>query len=297
MRVLEPADPGHRAPGRSHALQRAGRRQAPATRAGVLPPATRWAPHLELLDDGRGAVELIHVYSLVHDDLPAMDDDDLRRGRPTCHKAYRRRHGGAGRRCIAGAGIRGAGGRQRVAGRLRNCACSRCRCWRRASARGHGRRPGHRSGRRGPSSVSSSQLEDMHRRKTGALIRASVLLGAIGAGVESGRRVRRAGSLRRRARAWPSRSRTMCSMWPARPQRWARPPAPMRRAANPPTPACTGSQEATRLALHHRDLADRLRSAASAPRAPTSSSLRDYRGGAQPLRPPGRVAARVKSLS
>ncbi len=34
------------------------------------------------------AVELIHVYSLVHDDLPAMDDDDLRRGRPTCHKAF-----------------------------------------------------------------------------------------------------------------------------------------------------------------------------------------------------------------
>jgi geranylgeranyl diphosphate synthase type II len=34
------------------------------------------------------AVELVHVYSLVHDDLPAMDDDDLRRGRPTCHKAY-----------------------------------------------------------------------------------------------------------------------------------------------------------------------------------------------------------------
>lgn len=34
------------------------------------------------------AIELIHVYSLVHDDLPAMDNDDLRRGRPTCHKAY-----------------------------------------------------------------------------------------------------------------------------------------------------------------------------------------------------------------
>jgi geranylgeranyl pyrophosphate synthase len=34
------------------------------------------------------AIELVHVYSLVHDDLPAMDDDDLRRGRPTCHKAY-----------------------------------------------------------------------------------------------------------------------------------------------------------------------------------------------------------------
>src|SRR3984893_12002487 len=34
------------------------------------------------------AIELIHVYSLIHDDLPAMDDDDLRRSRPTCHKAY-----------------------------------------------------------------------------------------------------------------------------------------------------------------------------------------------------------------
>jgi farnesyl diphosphate synthase len=34
------------------------------------------------------AIEIIHVYSLVHDDLPAMDDDDLRRGRPTCHKAF-----------------------------------------------------------------------------------------------------------------------------------------------------------------------------------------------------------------
>jgi geranylgeranyl pyrophosphate synthase len=34
------------------------------------------------------AIELVHVYSLVHDDLPAMDDDDMRRGRPTCHKAY-----------------------------------------------------------------------------------------------------------------------------------------------------------------------------------------------------------------
>src|ERR1700761_9808897 len=40
------------------------------------------------LDAPAAAVELIHVYSLVHDDLPAMDDDDLRRGRPTCHRAF-----------------------------------------------------------------------------------------------------------------------------------------------------------------------------------------------------------------
>ena len=41
-----------------------------------------------LLDRPAAAVELIHAYSLVHDDLPAMDNDDLRRGRPTCHKAF-----------------------------------------------------------------------------------------------------------------------------------------------------------------------------------------------------------------
>ncbi|MDH3589701.1 MAG: polyprenyl synthetase family protein, partial [Gammaproteobacteria bacterium] len=40
------------------------------------------------LDGPACAVELIHTYSLVHDDLPAMDNDDLRRGRPTCHRAY-----------------------------------------------------------------------------------------------------------------------------------------------------------------------------------------------------------------
>ncbi|MDD2768468.1 MAG: (2E,6E)-farnesyl diphosphate synthase [Methylococcus sp.] len=42
----------------------------------------------DLLDGPACAVEFIHVYSLIHDDLPAMDDDDLRRGKPTCHKAY-----------------------------------------------------------------------------------------------------------------------------------------------------------------------------------------------------------------
>ncbi len=42
----------------------------------------------ERLDAAACAVELIHAYSLVHDDLPAMDDDDLRRNQPTCHRAY-----------------------------------------------------------------------------------------------------------------------------------------------------------------------------------------------------------------
>lgn len=41
-----------------------------------------------LLDSIACSIELIHAYSLIHDDLPAMDDDDLRRGKPSCHKAY-----------------------------------------------------------------------------------------------------------------------------------------------------------------------------------------------------------------
>lgn len=43
---------------------------------------------LEVLDVISAAIELTHCYSLVHDDLPAMDNDDLRRGKPSCHKAY-----------------------------------------------------------------------------------------------------------------------------------------------------------------------------------------------------------------
>ena len=42
----------------------------------------------DLADAGACAVELIHAYSLVHDDMPCMDDDDLRRGKPSCHKQY-----------------------------------------------------------------------------------------------------------------------------------------------------------------------------------------------------------------
>jgi farnesyl diphosphate synthase len=71
-----------------------------ALRYSVLGPGKRIRPALvyataaalktdaALVDGAACAVELIHAYSLVHDDLPAMDDDDLRRGRLTCHKAY-----------------------------------------------------------------------------------------------------------------------------------------------------------------------------------------------------------------
>ncbi len=56
----------------------------------LLTYATGAALHIEadMLDAPAAAVELVHAYSLVHDDLPAMDDDDLRRGKPTCHVQY-----------------------------------------------------------------------------------------------------------------------------------------------------------------------------------------------------------------
>ncbi|MDD4785680.1 MAG: polyprenyl synthetase family protein, partial [Pirellulales bacterium] len=75
-------------------------RLAEAIRYSLLAPGKRLRPILALMAaeacGGRCeaalpaacAVEMVHAYSLIHDDLPAMDDDDLRRGRPTCHRAF-----------------------------------------------------------------------------------------------------------------------------------------------------------------------------------------------------------------
>ncbi len=71
-----------------------------AMRYAVLAPGKRVRPilvyataaalgiDLARVDGAAGSVEIIHAYSLIHDDLPAMDDDDLRRGRPTCHREF-----------------------------------------------------------------------------------------------------------------------------------------------------------------------------------------------------------------
>ena len=71
-----------------------------AMRYAVLAPGKRVRPilvyatakalgiELDKVDGAACAVEIIHAYSLIHDDLPAMDDDDLRRGRPTCHREF-----------------------------------------------------------------------------------------------------------------------------------------------------------------------------------------------------------------
>lgn len=69
----------------AYAVQGGGKRVRPLL---VYAAGTLAGAELRHLDAAAAAVELVHCYSLVHDDLPAMDDDDLRRGKPTVHKAY-----------------------------------------------------------------------------------------------------------------------------------------------------------------------------------------------------------------
>ena len=95
-----------------------------------------------------GAIEMIHTYSLIHDDLPAMDDDDLRRGRPTCHVAFGEDVAIlAGRRPLRG-GVRAPAARHPRAARARPAGRRRAR--RRDRGQGHGRRTVRR--RQGPGS-------------------------------------------------------------------------------------------------------------------------------------------------
>lgn len=68
-----------------YAVLGGGKRVRPAL---VYSTATALGLPLTDVDGVASAIEFIHVYSLVHDDLPAMDNDDLRRGKPTCHKAF-----------------------------------------------------------------------------------------------------------------------------------------------------------------------------------------------------------------
>ena len=86
-RLLPPADQSpaelHRA--MRYAVLGGGKRLRPVL---VYATGTALGAPVDALDAAAAAVEIIHAYSLVHDDLPAMDDDDLRRGRPTCHKAF-----------------------------------------------------------------------------------------------------------------------------------------------------------------------------------------------------------------
>ncbi len=127
------------------------------------------------------AVELIHAYSLVHDDLPAMDDDDLRRGQPTTHKAF-------DEACaiLAGDGLQSLAFSALLDPQLNTLdAETRLRMVSAlALAAGPAGMVGGQAIDLGSVGLKLDQtaLEYMHRHKTGALIEASVQLGALASG-------------------------------------------------------------------------------------------------------------------
>jgi len=127
------------------------------------------------------AVELVHAYSLIHDDLPAMDDDSLRRGRPTCHIAF-----DEATAILAGDALQALAFELLAASPLLSVGHGVRLEMIRALARAAGWQ-GMVSGQSLDFSASGSHLDepalvDMHRLKTGALIRASVRLGALATG-------------------------------------------------------------------------------------------------------------------
>ena len=137
------------------------------------------------LDAPAAAVELIHVYSLVHDDLPAMDDDDLRRGRPTCHRAYDEATAilvGDALQALAFAVLADYS----VGNIIPMTRLSMIRTL--AEAAGTAGMAGGQAVDLAAvgQTLSVDAVENMHRRKTGALIKGSVLLGALGAGISAG---------------------------------------------------------------------------------------------------------------
>ena len=135
----------------------------------------------EQADGAACAVELIHAYSLVHDDLPAMDDDDLRRGLPTTHIAFDQAAA-----ILAGDGLQ-ALAFEVLADELRNpqAADTRLRMLSiLALAAGPAGMVGGQAIDLGSvgHKLDQTALELMHRHKTGALIEASVSLGALASG-------------------------------------------------------------------------------------------------------------------
>ncbi|MHB8253458.1 MAG: farnesyl diphosphate synthase [Acidiferrobacter sp.] len=132
---------------------------------------------LEDLDHAAAAVELIHAYSLVHDDLPCMDDDDLRRGKPSCHKAF-----GEATALLAGDALQtqafsvlasaatlSAEVRVRMMAELARASGSQ------------GMVGGQALDLNAGPEATVEVLEERHNRKTGALIHAAVRLGALAA--------------------------------------------------------------------------------------------------------------------
>jgi geranylgeranyl diphosphate synthase type II len=135
------------------------------------------------IEDLGAALEMLHTYSLIHDDLPALDNDDLRRGRPTCHKVF-----GEAIAILAGDALQTQA--YETLARLRCPAEARVRMVGEI-ARGTGTVDGMIGGQVVDLEAEHSKpdlkmLEYIHRSKTAALITASVVSGGLFAGADDG---------------------------------------------------------------------------------------------------------------
>ena len=175
----------------SYSLLGAGKRLRPtlvfASYDAVRGDAPRSAREDEGVAELAAAVEVVHAYSLVHDDLPCMDDDDLRRGRPTTHRAFDVATATrAGFRMVAlavrvlGHGMEALG---LDAGRRREMALE---LFQAAGAGGMiGGQALDLAAEGGGGDVGREALLEIHQRKTGALIAASCTIGARAAGASA----------------------------------------------------------------------------------------------------------------
>lgn len=133
----------------------------------------------DILDAPACAVEIVHAYSLIHDDLPAMDDDDLRRGKPACHKRF-----DEATAILAGDALQSLAFEILAEDPQLHSISARRRLH---MLRILTKAVGH-TGMAGGQAIdlqavgkqlAKQELENMHLKKTGALIQASVLLGAL----------------------------------------------------------------------------------------------------------------------
>jgi geranylgeranyl diphosphate synthase, type II len=163
---------------------------AEAIRHSLLAPCKRLRPILVLMscqacgcDSSQAlpaacAVEMIHTYSLIHDDLPAMDDDDMRRGRPSCHTRF-----GEATAILAGDALLAQAFEVLAGGIHPPQIAARC-CAELAQAAGACNLVGGQQDDLESefSASGTEQLERIHRRKTGAMIEVSLRLGGLIAG-------------------------------------------------------------------------------------------------------------------
>ena len=163
----------HLAKAMHYGLLNGGKRLRPFL---VYATAEALGANLEQADAAAVAVEMIHSYSLVHDDLPAMDNDDLRRGKPTCHIVY-----GEANAILAGDGLLTAAF-EVIANAQELTVEQRLQLIQilAPAAGGAGMVAGQSTDLNHVNKgMTLAELEAMHRNKTGALIRAAVLMGAV----------------------------------------------------------------------------------------------------------------------